>query len=96
MRLKPEETELQGYWLDLGSAVTPDSNWKRIDSLTNDYLELVATCGDSTCRLYRDPEDGRFWELSHVAPQMKDGGPPCLTVIGAREAKEKYPQSTGN
>ena len=90
MRLKPEETELQGFWLDLGSSVTPDSNWERIDELTKDYLELVATSPDGACRLYRDPADGRFWELSRVAPQMKDGGPPLLSAIEAPEAAHKY------
>jgi Immunity protein 27 len=90
MRLKPEETELQGFWLDLGSSVVPDSNWERIDKLTNNYLELVATGKDGAIRLYRDPADGRFWELSRVAPQMKDGGPPLLSTIGAPEAAHKY------
>jgi len=90
MRLKPEETELRGYWLDLGSSVVPDSNWERIDALTNGYLEPVVTGADGTCKLYRDPADGRFWELSRVAPQMKDGGPPLLSAIGAPEAALKY------
>jgi hypothetical protein len=90
MHLKPEETELQGYWLDLGSSVVPDANWERIDRLTNDYLEPVAVSADGTCRLYRDPTDGRFWELSRIAPQMKDGGPPLLSTIGLPEAAHKY------
>jgi hypothetical protein len=90
MRLRPEETELQGYWLDLGSAVVPDANWERIDMLTNDYLEPVATSADGTCKLYRDPADGRFWELSRVAPEMKDGGPPLLSAIEATEAARKF------
>lgn len=90
MQLKPEETELQGYWLDLGSSVVPDSNWERIDKLTHDFLELVATSADGACRLYRDLEDGRFWELTRVAPQMKDGGPPLLSVISPSDAARKY------
>ena len=29
-RLKPEEIEVRGYWIDIGSAVAPDSGWERI------------------------------------------------------------------
>jgi hypothetical protein len=94
MGLKPEETELQGYWLDLGSSVVPDANWERIDKLTSDYLEPVATSTDGACKLYRDPADGRFWELSRVAPQMKDGGPPLLSAISPPEALRKYGMDT--
>jgi hypothetical protein len=95
MQLKPEETELRGFWIDLGSSMTPDAWWERITILTREFLELVATSSDETARLYRDPADGRFWELTGVAPQMKDGGPPLLTCIGTERARERYGAAAG-
>lgn len=95
MRLTPEETELRGFWLDLGSSMTPDAVWERIDLLTGEHLEHRATAGNGTDRLYRDPADGRLWELTRVAPLMKDGGPPRLALIGADEAEKKYGKAAG-
>ena len=77
MNLKPEETVLQGYWLDLGSSVAPDARWERITRLTEEYLELLATGEDGREKLYRDPADGRLWELAPVAPEMP-ASPPLL------------------
>lgn len=89
IHIKPEETELQGYWLDVGSSVTPDSNWERILCLTNEYLELLATGSDGQEQLFRDPADGRLWELAPVEPRLP-AGPPLLRVISPSQAKEKY------
>jgi hypothetical protein len=90
MLLKPHESEVQGYWLDLGSSVTPDANWVRIDRLTGEYLEYLATADNGTDRLYRDPGDGRLWELTRIAPGLHQGGPPLLAVIGEADAARKY------
>lgn len=87
--IRPEETELQGYWLDMGSAVAPDSNWERIDSLTGEYLVHVAKGSDGREKLYRDPADGRLWELVPVEPNLP-AGPPLLRVIERSRAEEKY------
>jgi Immunity protein 27 len=95
MQLKPEETVLRGFWLDLGSAMTPDAVWERIGILAGESLQLLATGENNTDKLYRDPADGRLWELSRVAPQMKDGGPPCLTCIEVDEAEKKYGKGIG-
>jgi len=89
MRLKPDETMLQGYWLDLGSSVAPDARWERIIRLTEEYLELLATGGDGRDKLYRDPADGRLWELTPVAPEMP-ASPPLLQVIAPERATIKY------
>jgi hypothetical protein len=89
MHLKPEETALQGFWLDLGSSVTPDARWERISRLTEEYLELLATVEDGREKLYRDPADGRLWELTPVAPEMPSS-PPLLMVIAQEKAREKF------
>lgn len=87
--LGPEETELRGYWLDMGSAMAPDSNWERIDSLTAEHLKPVAQGKDGREKLYRDPADGRLWELVPVEPNLA-AGPPLLRVIERAKAEEKY------
>jgi len=87
--INPEETQLQGYWIDVGSTLTPDSNWERIRLLTGEYLELLATTSDGREQLYRDPDDGRLWELVPVDKRLP-AGPPLLRVILPPEAKAKY------
>ncbi len=88
IRLKPEQSMLQGFWLDLGSSVTPDARWDRITRLTEEFLELLAT-GDNGEKLYRDPADGRLWELTAVAPELP-ASPPLLQVIPPEQATSKY------
>jgi hypothetical protein len=95
MQLMPEENELRGFWIDLGSSMIPDASWERITFLTEEHLDLVATGENGTDKLYRDPTDGRLWELTRVAPQMKDGGPPRLTRLNADEAEKKYGKVVG-
>jgi hypothetical protein len=95
MILKPEETVLQGFWLDLGSSVVPDARWERITRLTEEYLELLATGEDGREKLYRDPADGRLWELAPVAPEMP-ASPPLLVVIPPERAMEKYGVNLGS
>ena len=88
MHLKPEDTELRGFWIDLESSMVPDASWEKLDHLTKKYLELVDSLDDGPAQLYRDPADGRLWELTKVVPQMKGGGPPRLTVIETGEAEK--------
>jgi hypothetical protein len=40
--------------------------------------------------LYRDPNDGRYWERTYPHSDWHGGGPPCLTKITFDAAKEKY------
>lgn len=87
--IRPEETILQGYWLDTGSSVTADANWERIRRLTQEHLELMAIAGNGRERLYRDPGDNRLWELTPVDPNLP-AGPPLLQVIDRPSAARKY------
>ena len=89
IRLKPAETLLQGYWLDLGSSLAADARWERITLLTNEYLEFLATDDRVNGRLYRDPADQRLWELTPVAPELPQG-PPLLQVVTPERAAERY------
>ena len=89
--LRTEETAIQGYWLDLGSRMVPDSNWERINQLTEGHLVLLAASSDGTTRLYRDPADNRYWEQTPVSVTLPQG-PPRLTAISEEQARVRYPQ----
>jgi hypothetical protein len=85
--LKPEETELVGMWLDLGMKVTGDAVCDRVIWLTAERLEkLAAKDAEPTEQLYRDPRDGRLWELLFPFP----GGPPTLRLISQEDAGRKF------
>jgi hypothetical protein len=85
----PEETDLIGKSVVVGGQVQADDTWERIERLTSDYLQEVATDESGWETLYRDPQDGRYWELTH--PQdYHGGGPPRLTHISEEVARVKY------
>jgi hypothetical protein len=90
MGLKPEESHLVGYWLDLGNGVEKDAVWERIEWLIFSKLELISKKTSGTESLYRDPADGRYWEFTLRASHMKGGGPPSLKIISREQAKKKY------
>ncbi|KAF0217250.1 MAG: hypothetical protein FD174_3358 [Geobacteraceae bacterium] len=88
--LKPEETELIGMWLDLGSKVVGDAVYDRIEWLTGTQLEHLADDPSGLATLYRDPRDKRLWERTYPFK----GGPPQLCIIAAEHASEKYRVTT--
>ena len=40
--------------------------------------------------LFRDPTDGRLWELIYPQSEPHGGGPPQLRCLTADEARQKY------
>jgi hypothetical protein len=40
--------------------------------------------------LYRDPRDGRFWELTYPHGDVQGGGPPRLHLLSVEELRGKY------
>lgn len=84
--LKPEETQVIGMWLDLGSKVVGDAVYDRIEWLAAERLELLGEKPDGLSRLYRDPRDGRKWEYERPFP----GGPPQLVALTEEEAKVRW------
>ena len=89
MQLQPDETEIQAFWIDLGSSVVPDYSWERINYLTKEYLKLLKRI-DNGDTLYCDPTDGRVWELIYLHPHLSGGGPPLLRLVPPELANEKY------
>lgn len=84
--LKAEETELVGMWLDLGMKVTGDAVADRVEWLTATRLEKLAANREELAELYRDPQDGRFWEK--ILPFVD--GPPTLRCITREAAAIKF------
>ncbi len=90
MGLRPEETELVGHWKLIDGRMTADSTCERIQRLVSDSLEEVASDESGWSILYRDPVDGRYWELTYPQSHMHGGGPPSLLCVLKTDARMKY------
>lgn len=90
LALQPGDVQLTGYWIDLGSGMVRDATWERIDWLVAHQLQRLAGLPQGPAALFRDPRDGRLWEKVHEHPQLRDGGPPRLTLLTPETAREKY------
>ena len=90
--LQPDERELRGEWIVDSRATTPDSAERRIGRLLESYLEQVAVKPNSGGWeiLFRDPRDGRYWELTYPQAEMQGGGPRRLTLVTLSSAEASY------
>lgn len=90
MNLKPNEKILKGNWVLSGGSVKADSESKRIEWLTVNYLIKVSEDESGWFKLYKDPENNRYWELVYPNSEDHGGGAPHLINISAQEAEKKY------
>jgi Immunity protein 27 len=91
LELAPEEVDLRGDWIvQKDRSVVGDANEQRIEWLTAQKLERIANDSSGWDTLYRDPRDGRLWELTYPRSEMHSGGPRCLHVLSRDEAAAKY------
>jgi hypothetical protein len=92
VNLKPEETDLIGKWVKQGARVVADPVELRINQLIAHRLEKLAVSSESGGWeiLYRDPDDGRYWELTYPHSEMHGGGPKRLTNLPVIAAIAKY------
>jgi immunity protein 27 of polymorphic toxin system len=90
MGLRPDETDLVGRWEAHDGQVVADAVCRRIEALTKHHLQRVAVSADGWDTLYRDPGDGRHWELTYPDSGLHGGGPPRLTYLSAEGARQKY------
>ncbi len=89
--LAPEEGDLRGDWLvQSDQSVVADATEQRIEWLIKWRLQRIADDSSGWETLYRDPRDGRLWELTHPQAQMHGGGPRRLHVVSRDEAAAKY------
>jgi hypothetical protein len=87
MLLHPDEHQLYG--------LTPNGQWdspvhSRIQHLISKHLKRLGSRDGGWTVLFRNPEDGHFWELTYPMSEMHGGGPARLTKITAQAAREIY------
>ena len=90
MKIHPDETEIRGSWTQSGKDVVADDACRRIDQLVSSYLEMVGHDASGWDTLYRDPADGRYWELVYPQSDLHGGGPPVLRKMSPEDAHSKY------
>jgi Immunity protein 27 len=89
--LATEEVDLRGNWIvQKDRSVVGDATEQRIEWLTTQKLERIARDSSGWETLYRDPRDGRLWELTYPQSEMHGGGPCRLHVVSRDEAAGKY------
>ena len=72
--LGPEERLLDGAWTD-GPGSPHDQVDQRIFWLVSRRLTLLGVAEGGWRQLYRDPRDGRMWELTFPRGSLHGGGP---------------------
>jgi hypothetical protein len=91
MNIDPTETVLTGSWIpnNQGGSVADDT-CRRIDTLVHAHLMELGRDASGWDALYRDPDDGRLWELIYPHSELQGGGPPQLRCLTVGEARQKY------
>jgi hypothetical protein len=90
IEISPLESALSGSWQLQNGKPAADEVARRIDRLVNDHLVLLATSSDGWSRLYKDPNDGRFWELTYPESHLHGGGAPQLLALDPTVALALY------
>jgi len=88
--IAPHETLLTGKWVSGHNGVVPDETCERIATLVDTYLAKIRSDSTGWDSLYRDPHDGRYWELVYPHSELHGGGPPELRNISPQQASQKY------
>jgi len=89
-KILPTETEIIGEWVIERGRTEESLETKRIDKLIGGYLEEVAVSADGWSKLFRDPSDGRLWELTYPSSSSHGGGAPALVCLSPYEAASKF------
>lgn len=89
-RLTSAITELSGTWIIQGKTLIADQTCRRIERLIANSLKEIAVSKEGWEILYKDPTDGRYWELTYPNSERQGGGPLKLAVISPEEAVFKY------
>lgn len=90
MKLKPKETILKGSWKLFGRTIEADSVSERIEWLITEYLIEISEDKSGWNKLYQDPDDNRYWELTYPESEVQGGGAPQLENISIQKAEKKY------
>ncbi|HEY6562783.1 MAG TPA: Imm27 family immunity protein [Polyangiaceae bacterium] len=92
MKLQPGEKRLDGKWTVTNGNMLADDTCSRIEELIAQHLDRIASDASGWDTLYRDPDDGRYWELIYEQSDMHGGGPPSLVQVDVATpgVKAKY------
>jgi hypothetical protein len=92
LKLQADERLLTGRWIVQDGKVRADATCERIAWLLSRHLQKVADSAQWGAweTLYRDPDDGRYWERTYPQGEMHGGGPPQLICLTVEEARQKY------
>jgi hypothetical protein len=90
MKIQPTETQLTGKWPSRDGRAVADETCERINELVRSHLQKLGHDASGWEVLYRDPDDGRLWELTYPQSGLQGGGPPQLRCLTTAEAKKKY------
>jgi hypothetical protein len=88
--LASNETELVGSWTVKDNRILKDDVTDRIEWLIMHSLRQIGTDASGWDTLFRDPADGRLWELIYPQSETHGGGPPLLRNISPEIACDKY------
>jgi len=90
MTLHPYEKELRGNWYYRGGTIQEDEICERIKYLISYHLIEIGIDESGWCKLYQDPRDNRYWELSYPESEMHGGGAALLSNVSLQEVFKKY------
>lgn len=90
MNLQPHESDLVGRSELKDGKMVASATSRRIQWLVANQLVELGSDASGWDVLYRDPSDGRLWELTYPQSDSHGGGPPRLTCIGSGEVQRKY------
>ncbi len=88
--IQPQEIEIIGNWLVEQGVQKEDEACLRISKLVTTDLEQLGRDESGWDVLYRDPRDGRLWELTYPKSELQGGGPPHLRCVSMEQANRKY------
>lgn len=88
--LKPDEKELIGGWIKVGTNIEADPVLQRIEWLLDTRLQELGRDDIGWKTLYRDPRDSRFCERVYPKSYMHGGGPAALVNLSEDEAKKTF------
>ena len=88
--LASDERALDGGRTGAGLGSVHDQVDQRIFWLVSRRLTLIGVIEGGWRQLYRDPRDGRLWELTFPEGSLHGGGPRRLECVAALVAAERY------
>lgn len=89
-KIGEKEVAIIGSWVLDGDKMSADTNCQRILTLTTTHLHKIGNDKSGWNTLYKDPDDGRHWELIYPQSDQHGGGAPSLVFISEIEVKKKY------